>query len=211
MDILLQIKSYFGGIGNIIKERDDSLVYRVYNLKQIATVILHHFDHFPLITQKRADYLLFSQVVRLMEDGTHLTCEGLEKVLAFKASLNKGLTSVLEAAFPNVIPVMRPSGFEQKVPNPYWLAGFTSGEGCFDISVSKSRNVGMRFRITQHTRDEALLVSLISYLGSGHYSKGKGNNCGQYKTSKFSDIAQKIIPFFKEYPVLGVKAQDFED
>lgn len=90
---------------------------------------------------------------------------------------------------------MRPSVFlgEQKIPNPYWLAGFTSGEGCFDISVVKSRNVEMRFRVTQHTRDEALLVSLISYLGCGHYSKG--NNYGQYKTSKFSDIAHKIIPF----------------
>ena len=211
MDLLLQIKSYFGGVGNIVKERDNSLVYRVYNLNQIATVILRHFDHFPLITQKRADYFLFSQVVKLMENGTHLTCEGLEKVLAFKASLNKGLTPVLKAAFPNVIPVMRPSGLEQKISNPYWLAGFTSGEGCFDISVVKSRNVEIRFRVTQHTRDETLLVCLISYLGCGHYSKGKGKNYGQYKTSKFSDIAHKIIPFFIEYPVLGVKAQDFED
>lgn len=67
-------------------------------------MILHHFYNFPLITQKRADYLLFSQVVKLMENGTHLTCEGLEKVLAFKASLNKGLTPVLKEAFSNVVP-----------------------------------------------------------------------------------------------------------
>ena len=211
LDILLQIKSYFGGVGNIIKERENSLVYRVYNLKQITTVILHHFDNFPLITQKRADYLLFNQVVKLMENGTHLTLEGLERVLALKASLNKGLTPVLKAGFPHVIPVTRPSVLEQKIPNSYWLAGFTSGEGCFDISVVKSRNVEMRFRITQHVRDEALLVSLISYLGCGHYSKSKGNNYGQYKSSKFSDILNNIIPFFKQYPVLGVKAEDFED
>jgi hypothetical protein len=65
---LLKIQSYFGGVGNIIKERENSLVYRVYDLKQITTTILHHFDHFPLITQKRADYLLFRQVVKLMEN-----------------------------------------------------------------------------------------------------------------------------------------------
>ena len=124
MDILLEIKSYFGGVGNIIKERENSLLYIIYNLKQIATVILHHFDIFPLITQKRADYLLFSKAVKYMENDTHLTCQGLQKVLAFKASLNKGLTPVLKATFPNVIPVMRPSVLEQKIPNPYWLAGF---------------------------------------------------------------------------------------
>jgi len=117
-DILYQIKSYFGGVGNIIKERENSLVYRVYNLKDIVRVILSHFDAFPLITEKRADYLLFSQVVKLMENGTHLTCEGLEKVLALKASLNKGLTPVLKAAFPDIIPVIRPSNLEQKIPNP---------------------------------------------------------------------------------------------
>jgi hypothetical protein len=118
LDILLQIKSYFGGIGNIIKERDNSLVYRVYNLKKISSVILPHFYHFPLITQKRADYLLFSQVVKLMENGTHLTNEGLEKVLALKASLNKGLTPVLSSAFPHVIPVTRASILD-KIPKPY--------------------------------------------------------------------------------------------
>jgi hypothetical protein len=210
-DILYQIKSYFGGVGNIIKERENSLVYRVYNLKDIVRVILSHFDAFPLITEKRADYLLFSQVVKLMENGTHLTCEGLEKVLALKASLNKGLTPVLKAAFPDIIPVIRPSNLEQKIPNPNWFAGLTSGEGCFDISVVKSRYVEMRFRITQHTRDEGLLLSLIPYLGCGHYSKSKDNNYGQYKSSKFSDITNNIIPFFKAYPVLGIKAQDFED
>lgn len=75
------------------------MVYIVYNLKHIATAILSHFDNFPLITEKRADYLLFSQVVKLMENGTHLTCEGLDKVLALKASLNKGLTPVLKSSF----------------------------------------------------------------------------------------------------------------
>ena len=68
----------------------------------------------------------------------------------------------------------------------------------------------MRFRVTQHTRDKVLLVSLISYLRCGHYYKAKGNNYRQYKISKFSGIAHKIISFFKEYHMLGVKAQDYE-
>ena len=39
----------------------------------------------------------------------HLTMEGLEKIVAIKASLNNGLSAELKAAFPEIIPVPRPS------------------------------------------------------------------------------------------------------
>lgn len=29
--------------------------------------------------------------------------------------------------------------------------------------------------------------------------------------SNFNNIIDKVIPFFEEYPILGVKAKDFED
>ena len=35
----------------------------------------------PLITQKRADFLLFKLVVELMNKSEHLTPEGLRKIL----------------------------------------------------------------------------------------------------------------------------------
>lgn len=37
----------------------DSVVFRVRSLTEIVNVILPHFDKYPLITQKLADYLLF--------------------------------------------------------------------------------------------------------------------------------------------------------
>ena len=53
---------------------------------------------------------------------------------------------------------------------PYWLVGFTSGEGCFFINMIKSKSklneqVQLVFQITQHTRDEILMKNLISYFG----------------------------------------------
>ena len=33
----------------------------------------------------------------------------------------------------------------------------------------------------------------------------------EYSVTKFSDIDLKIIPFFREYKVVGVKSQDFQD
>ena len=32
-----------------------------------------------------------------------------------------------------------------------------------------------------------------------------------YRVSKFDDIMEKIIPFFKNYPIKGMKALDFSD
>jgi hypothetical protein len=43
-----------------------------------------------LITKKRADYLLFKQVLELIKTKEHLTQEGLEKLVAIKASINIG-------------------------------------------------------------------------------------------------------------------------
>jgi hypothetical protein len=48
-------------------------------------------------------------------------------------SVNLGLTDTLKAAFPSIIPVPRPTFHIEKPLDPYWLAGFTSAEGCFIV------------------------------------------------------------------------------
>jgi len=34
---------------------------------------------------------------------------------------------------------------------------------------------------------------------------------GYFIVERFSDLTEKIIPFFKEYCILGVKSEDFKD
>jgi hypothetical protein len=65
-------------------------------------------DKYPLITKKRADFILFKKVIDLMVKGEHLTKEGLEKIVCIKASRNKGLSEQLKTLFKSVIPVERP-------------------------------------------------------------------------------------------------------
>ena len=49
----------------------------------------------------------------------------------------------------------------------------------------------------------------MKYFKCGNiYIKG---NAYDFRVTKFIDITEKIIPFFKKYPVLGVKALDFDD
>ena len=100
MELLKVIQAYFGGIGRIGKERNDCCDFTVSSLNQILKWIIPHFDKYPLITQKRADYLLFREVIMMMERREHLTVEGLQAIINIRATLNKGLTPTLKEAFP---------------------------------------------------------------------------------------------------------------
>ena len=70
----------------------------------------------------------------LIKNKEHLTTEGLEKIVAIKAVTNLGLTDKLKAAFPHIVPAIRPSVYYQDL-NPDRLAGFTSAEGCFLLQI----------------------------------------------------------------------------
>jgi hypothetical protein len=43
------------------------------------------------------------------------------------------------------------------------------------------------------------------------YRERIGGLAGDFYVGKLSDLHQKIIPFFSRYPIIGVKAKDFED
>ena len=134
-------------VGSIsIKHGPQSIRYYVESVKDLAKV-LDHFDKYPLITQKGADYELFKQAVELMEQKEHLTSEGLKKIVAIKASMNKGLSDELKAAFPDILPIERPKVENLLISDPHWLAGFTSGEGCFLVNIAKNLKCNTGFQV----------------------------------------------------------------
>jgi len=49
-------------VGSINKHGYESMKFRVESVKDLAKV-LDHFEKYPLITQKRADYELFKQAI----------------------------------------------------------------------------------------------------------------------------------------------------
>jgi hypothetical protein len=67
------------------------------------------------------------------------------------------------------------------------------------------------FQITQHSRDITLMESLIKFWDCGSCSQPLDYNHVDFRVRNFSDLIEKIIPFFQKYPVLGVKAKDFVD
>jgi hypothetical protein len=108
LNLLMKIKSFFGEVGFIKKNKGhNSVTYSVTKIRDLVDVIIPHFNKYSLISQKRADFILFSSVVDLVKNKEHLNVEGLNKILAHKASMNKGLPKSLGDNFTNIIPVER--------------------------------------------------------------------------------------------------------
>jgi len=129
--------------------------------------------------------------------------------------MNLGLPDELTITSPDIMPVNRPIIKSIINYDPYWLAGFTSAEGSFLIKKFKSKTkVGVAFRLVfqlvQHARDEKLMKSLIVYFGCGNIYKSN-DAAFVYQVSKFSDIYDKIIPFFNKHQIQGVKLMDYLD
>ena len=160
LHILEYIQTYFGGIGKIRILKENVYEFRVESYKQISKVIIPHFDLYPLLTQKKGDYILFSKVIQKMKDKEHMKKEGLSKIVSIKSSINKGLSPELYTAFPNNLPIPRPLVVSTIIQDGNWLSGFASGEGCFKVIVRKSLttklgyNVGLAFQITQHSAEQ---------------------------------------------------------
>lgn len=210
--LLASIQEYFG-VGRLTAESEEYAQYFVGSLKDLS-VIINHFDKYPLISQKWSYYKLFKLAFEMVQSKEHLTQEGLNKIVSIKSSLNQGLPEKLKSDFSDIIVWPRPE-LEKKIsiPDPNWVTGFAEAEGCFMIRLVKttsSYSVNFRFTITQHSRDAELLKTLVDYLGCGRYSVRNSTLLhGDYVVTKFSYIRDKIIPFFDKYPIKGAKSLDF--
>ena len=208
--LLKQIQSFFG-VGSIRRRKtNDQVIFSVCSVKDLTSKIIPktaggrlgfsrlaapetHFDKYLLLTQKRADFELFRQVIQLMNKSEDLTSEGIKEIVRLKASINLGLTSALKEDFPDLKPALRFVIKDQIIYDPNWLIGFIEGEGCFFVDISKSKTnhlgyqVKLKFIITQHYRDYQLINSLIKYLDCGVYYS-KNSQLGHFLVTKFGDI-----------------------
>src|SRR5882724_3452010 len=193
--ILENIKDTFG-VGKVRKNSSSTAVFRVDNIQELQVIVDHFYKY---MGAKFSDFLLFKQ------------CYDLIKV------------------FPNIVPVARPPYNFNGIPDPLWISGFVSGDSTFCVSIEKSNNkIGHRVRLIfgacLHIRDKALLIGIANYFNILEVSKQSdvdfNNNIlfGKYlydskkrentllQIKNYSDIVNKIIPFFNQYPILGVKA-----
>ncbi len=109
----------------------------------------------------------------------------------------------------------RPSGIAS-----FYVSGFVDGEGCFSITIQKSKNVKLgvqvipEFHVSQHQRRTEVLEAIKGKFGCGYIKANNPNNpkdlTSVYVVRNLADLRDKIVPFFKKYPLYSSKQQDFE-
>lgn len=114
--ILVKLKDYFG-VGGIYNHGSDMYRYKVSSIKDIHGVIIPYFDKFPLVTQKKADFFLFKEIISILSKGP-LKPSDLQEIVNIKTKLNRGLSSELKIAFPDTIPYSRPVITFNEIPSP---------------------------------------------------------------------------------------------
>ena len=158
------------------------------------------------------------KVFYLIERQEHLTDEGFIKIVAIKASMNQGLSDEFKLAFPDVVPVSIPKVKNKKISDSNWLAGFTSGEGCFYVKVRQISKYKTGFWVELDFKTLTTLPrwkindlglakggwglggprSLIKYFQCGYINKVKTRpNVVNYIVITLTDITQRLFDFSK--------------
>ncbi len=104
----------------------------------------------------------------------------------------------------------------RKKLDPYYVTGFSDGEACFYVCITKSKTYKIGWQVQAcfsfglGKRDRALLGEIQSYFGGVGKIKPQGQTGYQYMVRSLRDLTDVVIPHFDKYPLLSQKQVDFE-
>ena len=90
----------------------------------------------------------------------------------------------------------------------YYIAGFTDGEGSFNVSFRPRGDykdpwkVSLCFNVSQ--KDEVILAQLKRWLGCGTM-RSRSDGIWYYEVNNLNAIRENVIPFFKRFGFLSAK------
>lgn len=98
----------------------------------------------------------------------------------------------------------------KKVPPKigYYLAGFTDGEGSFNVSFRPRKDypvpwkVSLSFNVSQ--KDRVILALFKRHLGCGTL-RGRPDGVWYFEVTNVNAIVENVIPFFERFPFLSAK------
>ena len=97
--VLYALKTYFGA-GVVRINHDTRQELRIRSLDHINRFVIPHFEQYPLLTQKKFDFIKFKEIIKLMNQGKHLTVDGIKNIINIASRMNRQnkvkMPSVLE-------------------------------------------------------------------------------------------------------------------
>jgi len=217
LNLLYLLQQYLGGIGSIHLARNREIViYSIDSIEDLNKFIIH-LEKYPLLTQKAADFLLFKQAVKLVNNKAHLSVssfflqgnlqkkrrppviersddrgvEGLNQIVNIKASMNLGLSDMLKSEFAGYTPVERPViNSDNVILDPHWISGFVSAEGNFDVRIpSTNSKLGYRVQLRFRITQHSRDLKLMEKIVE-YFGSGK-----IYKYGGKSAVSLTIVDF----------------
>lgn len=95
-----------------------------------------------------------------------------------------------------------------------YIVGFTDGEGCFSLHITKrtQNNFGFfftpSFSLSQNTSSKHVLEEIQAFFGCGFVRKDRKTS--KYEVRDLQELLLKIIPFFEKNKLRTQKRQYFE-
>lgn len=105
--------------------------------------------------------------------------------------------------------------------DPYYITGFTDGEGTFTYCrVPRQNTITLVYAIKLHVRDYELLRKIQEFFRVGklynvkpsplaHFKNPTSGHAAYYRVTKMPDLL-KIVAHFDKYPLQGDKAKSYE-
>ena len=107
----------------------------------------------------------------------------------------------------------------EEVSNEYFV-GLTDGEGCFYVGFGKRKDLPLKwqiiteFHVSQNPGGKNVLDEFRKRLECGYLKPNHANNPKDKSwiliVKNRDDLINKVIPFFKKYPLQTSKRQDFK-
>jgi hypothetical protein len=92
----------------------------------------------------------------------------------------------------------------------YYLAGFTDGEGSFNVSFRKRGDYAMPWKVSLcfnvSQRDKVILALFKQHLKCGTM-RSREDGVWYYEVNNFTAIVENVIPFFDRFGFLSAKKQ----
>lgn len=97
----------------------------------------------------------------------------------------------------------------------WYLSGYTDGEGSFCVSFSPRSKLRTKlevrpsFSVSQNGDRSEVLNLFRHHLDCGTIRPDRSDKTFKFESRSLGDLIEKVIPFFKRFPIKSSKAHDF--
>ena len=108
------------------------------------------------------------------------------------------------------------AGALQRVDVPSYISGYVDGEGCFTVSISPRKTLGVGWEVrpslsvSQNGDRSQVLLLMQRYFECGSLRPDRSDKTLKWEVRSLPLLVTRIIPHFETYPLLSGKQSDFE-